>query len=232
MRSTFLPIGIAFVAVCFASYFWAWKQIFQLDGGVYAPTRPLLYLLGDSITEQGVNPAKAGWVTLLQYRYQRSTDILPRGFSGYNTKRFIEFALPIVKNELSTCISPSLITLWLGANDAALPNGASARQHVQVETFADNLEMIIHTLRVIAPDAKILVITPPHVDDASRRIRSKTRTLDRSNAMAGEYARVCVETAERLGVAVLDVHTLFNSMSARQRTMCLEDGLHLSTWGK
>ncbi|KAL3671278.1 hypothetical protein V7S43_003210 [Phytophthora oleae] len=49
--------------------------------------------------------------------------------------------------------------------------------------------------------------------------------------MAGEYARVCVETAERLGVAVLDVYTVFNSMSVRERTMCLEDGLHLSTWG-
>ncbi|KAL3671277.1 hypothetical protein V7S43_003209 [Phytophthora oleae] len=161
MRTTLLPFGVALVAVCFASYFSAWKQILQLDGGVRTQTRPVLYLLGESITEQGVNPAKSEWVALLQYRYQRSTDVLPREFSGYNTKWFIDFALPVVKNELST-ISPSLITLWLGANDAALPNGQSSRQHVVVETYAANLEKIIHTLRINAPDASILVITPPH----------------------------------------------------------------------
>ncbi|KAE8888002.1 hypothetical protein PF005_g21501 [Phytophthora fragariae] len=49
--------------------------------------------------------------------------------------------------------------------------------------------------------------------------------------MAGEYAKACVVTAERLNVAVLDVHSLFNSMSARDQAMTLEDGLHLSAWG-
>ncbi|KAG3115939.1 hypothetical protein PI125_g5058 [Phytophthora idaei] len=221
-----VPVVVAVAAVYVATYFGAWEQVARRY------SRPVLYLLGDSITESGVNPDKSGWVALLQHRYQRSTDVLPRGLSGYNTKWFIEFALPVIKRELSGGgISPSLITLWLGANDAALTNGPSARQHVPLETYAANLEEIVYSLRASAPDAALLLITPPHVDDAARQMRSKTGRLDRSNAMAGEYARACVETAAKLGVTVLDVHSLFNSMSARERTMCLEDGLHLSAWG-
>ncbi|ETL99404.1 hypothetical protein L917_03741 [Phytophthora nicotianae] len=221
-----VPVVAAVAVVYFASYFGAWMQV------TFRDRRPVLYLLGDSITENGANPDKSGWVALLQHRYQRSTDVLPRGLSGYNTKWFIEFALPVIKRELSDgSISPSLITLWLGANDAALTDGPSARQHVPLEAYATNLETIVYMLKASAPDAELLLITPPHVDDAARQMRSKTGRLDRSNTMAGEYARVCVETAGKVGVTVLDVHSLFNVMSARERTMCLEDGLHLSAWG-
>ncbi|KAG6576378.1 putative isoamyl acetate-hydrolyzing esterase 1 [Phytophthora cinnamomi] len=163
-----VPIAIAFAAVCFASYFGAWEQALQVIRSNSTQTRSSLLLLGDSLTEQGVDPDRSGWVALLQNRYQRSADVLPRGLSGYNTN---------------------------------------------------------------APDADLLVITPPRVDDAARLQRSKTGRLDRSNAEAGEYAKSCVATAERLGVAVLDLHALFNSMPAREQAMALEDGLHLSAWG-
>ncbi|KAG7380597.1 hypothetical protein PHYPSEUDO_006991 [Phytophthora pseudosyringae] len=227
-----VPVVVAVAAVCFASYFGAWEQALQAIRGGRAPTRPVLYLLGDSITEQGVNPYKSGWVTLLQHRYQRSSDVLARGLSGYNTKLFLEFALPVVTRELAGgSFSPALITLWLGANDAALAHGPSARQHVPLELYAANLAQIISTLRARAPGADILVITPAHVDDAARQMRSKTGRLDRSNAMAGEYARAGVETAAKLGVAVLDAHSFFNAMPARESAACLEDGLHLSARG-
>ncbi|KAH7474313.1 hypothetical protein KRP22_003997 [Phytophthora ramorum] len=227
-----VPVAVTVAAVCLASYLGAWDQALRVIRGGPAQTRPVLLLIGDSLTEHGVNPDKSGWVTLLQNRYQRSADILPRGLSGYNTRWFIEYALPVIKRELSSDrISPSLITLWLGANDAALADGPSARQHVPVDIYATNLEAIINILRASAPGAGILVITPPHVDDAARRQRSKTGRLDRSTAMAGVYARVCVETAKKLDLPVLDLYSLFSSMPARERTRCLEDGLHLSAWG-
>ncbi|KAE8888188.1 hypothetical protein PF005_g21500 [Phytophthora fragariae] len=131
-----VPIVVAFAAVYFASHLGVWEQAVQTICSKPAATRPTLLLLGDSLTEQGVDPNKSGWVALLQNRYQRSADVLPRGLSGYNTKWFIEFALPVIKRELSSGgISPSLITLWLGANDAALTDGPSSRQHVHGNTF-------------------------------------------------------------------------------------------------
>lgn len=81
-----VPVVVAVAAVCFASYFGAWEQALRVIRGGRAQTRPVLYLVGDSITENGVNLDKSGWVALLQNRYQRSTDVLPRGLSGYNTK--------------------------------------------------------------------------------------------------------------------------------------------------
>jgi len=160
-------------------------------------------------------------------------------FASHKTKAtscccrwFIEFALPVFKRELSGGgLSPSLITLWLGANDAALADGPSARQHVPLETYAANLGHIIEALRASAPNAELLVITPPHVDDAARLRHSETGRLDRSNAMVREYARACAATAGKHGVAVLDLHSLFSSMTARERSLCLDDGLHLSAWG-
>ncbi|GMF45230.1 unnamed protein product [Phytophthora fragariaefolia] len=144
---------------------------------------------------------------------------------------FIQFALPVIKRELvSGGVSPSLITLWLGANDAALADGPSSRQHVAVEGYASNLEEIVLALRTSAPNADLLIITPPHVDDAARRHR-RAGHLDRSNAMAGAYAKACVDTAEKLRVPVLDLHTIFNALSAHEQTMALADGLHLSAWG-
>jgi hypothetical protein len=48
--------------------------------------RPLLLLLGDSLTQNGTDAASGGWICLLQHRYSRSADVLARGLSGYNTK--------------------------------------------------------------------------------------------------------------------------------------------------
>jgi len=195
------------------------------------------------------------------HRYNRSADIVPRGLSGYNTKCvkaakrllrsipqrtdifatvtlccycrwFIESALPIVERELSTeGRAPSLITLWLGANDAALPDGTAARQHVPGATYKENLAKIARTFQAKAPQAQILLITPPHVDDAVRQSRSPSGVAERTNAAAGEYARACVETAKSLGLNVLDLYAFFNAMPESERAACLDDGLHFTVKG-
>ncbi|RMX67491.1 hypothetical protein DD238_001304 [Peronospora effusa] len=48
--------------------------------------QPVIYLTGDSLTQRGTDPDESGWVALMQHRYNRSADIIPRGLSGYNTK--------------------------------------------------------------------------------------------------------------------------------------------------
>ncbi|KAE8954455.1 hypothetical protein PR003_g33388 [Phytophthora rubi] len=48
--------------------------------------RPVILLVGDSLTEKGTIPKTNGWVTLLQSDYRRSVNVVPRGLSGYNTR--------------------------------------------------------------------------------------------------------------------------------------------------
>jgi hypothetical protein len=48
--------------------------------------RPLLLLLGDSITELGSDWRRDGWICLLLDRYSRSADIAQRGMGGYTTQ--------------------------------------------------------------------------------------------------------------------------------------------------
>ncbi|KAI9989885.1 hypothetical protein PInf_020176 [Phytophthora infestans] len=157
--------------------------------------RPVIYLTGDSLTERGTDPNNAGWIALMQDRYNRSADIAPRGLSGYNTKWFIESALPALERELSGEVrSPCLITLWLGANDAALPDGTAARQHVPLATYKENLATIARSFQAKAPRAHILLITPPHVDDAVRKSRSPIGCAERTNAAAASDGAMIEDT--------------------------------------
>ncbi|RLN87960.1 hypothetical protein BBJ28_00017666, partial [Nothophytophthora sp. Chile5] len=183
--------------------------------------RPVLLLTGDSLTEYGTKPDNDGWISLLQDRYCRTADVMARGLSGYNTKYV----------SLSSChrISPALITLWLGANDAALLNGTSAWQHVPLEEYAANLAEIVLTFRLKAPDAQILLITPAFVDDSRRMLANGTS--DRSNAASGEYARKCVETAQEIDTPVLDLYSIFSAMPNNESAAYLEDGLHFNAEG-
>lgn len=132
---------------------------------------------------------------------------------------------------------PTLITIWLGANDAALPNGSSPAQHVPIESYKENLVTLVHSFQAMAPDSGILLITPPCVDDkvqqknARKRKGNKKGLVAHSNEMAGNYARACVETASKLGLPVLDLHTYFNNMTEWERKNVLEDGLHLNMRG-
>lgn len=145
---------------------------------------------------------------------------------------FIEAALPVIERELSTEVrSPALITLWLGANDAVLSDGVAARQHVPIAVYKANLATIVRRFETCAPHAKILLVTPPHVDDAARQSLSLDGRAERTNRAAGEYARACVETAAELGVNVLDLYSFFNAMPECERAACLDDGLHFSSKG-
>ncbi|ETL43929.1 hypothetical protein L914_05659 [Phytophthora nicotianae] len=199
-------------------------------------TRPVVLLTGDSHTQKGTNPAMSGWVTLLQNRYVMTSDVVTRGLPGYNTKWFHKYIAPTIEREIQKGIynTPSLITVWFGSNDAALANGTSSTTHVPIEDYKENLKKIIRQFWIAAPTADILLITPPHVNDTAMAELSAENngTINRTNAMAKEYARACVEVAESVGVQVLDLNTFFNAMPETNRNELLQaDGLHLNALG-
>ncbi|KAG3036680.1 hypothetical protein JG687_00004837 [Phytophthora cactorum] len=201
--------------------------------------RPVLLLTGDSLTEHGTYPNVQGWVALLQARYTRSADVIARGLSGYNTRWFLKYVMPVLEDEISSGAynSPSLITVWLGTNDAALTNGSNSEMHVPIEDYKHNLIKIVDWFQTAAPNASILVITPSHIDDdarakyASERTDMKRGLVDRSNAAVGNYSRACVEVANTLNVPVLNLYAHFNAMPATTRNEMLVDGIHFNAAG-
>lgn len=103
-----------------------------------SPYKPKsIVLFGDSITQRGYQNVMNGWVSGLANEYIRKMDVVNRGFSGYNTRN----CLPLFPRVLSAFESDSieLITVFLGANDAALPDFA---QHVPLDEYVRNLETV------------------------------------------------------------------------------------------
>ncbi|RLN63709.1 hypothetical protein BBP00_00003937 [Phytophthora kernoviae] len=194
--------------------------------------RPTLLLLGDSLTEQGSDPNIGGWVCKLQYCYTRSADVVVRGLYGYSTEMFVRQALPKLARDVGTWSEPpALVTLWLGGNDSALLSGYEAALHVPLAQYRANLRTIVVELQQKAPEAAILLITPPAVNDQLRLELSGDGELDFSNAGTAVYAQACVEEAHAIGVSVLDLHTTMNALNEQERKDCQNDGLHLTTKG-
>jgi lysophospholipase L1-like esterase len=192
--------------------------------------RPKFVLTGDSLTEYGADPALNGWSCLLQHKYVRSVDVINRGLSGYNTRWFKEYALPLLKDEwrASKCSIPSLITLWLGANDAALLSGDRKWQHVPLEEYKQNLLDIILTYQKIAPEAGIILLTPPPVVDEVRL--QYFPKLDRSTEVVQQYVQICHQVATETQVEIIDVFEYF-TMSKKDFAPFFTDGLHFTSEG-
>ena len=78
-----------------------------------------------------------------------TSSVVLRGYSGYNTRW--------------------AVTVCFGANDAALPDRASAAQHVPVGEYRDNLRAICAMLQRRWPGVVVILVTPPPVDEDGRR---------------------------------------------------------------
>ena len=156
--------------------------------------RPKVVLIGDSLTQQG--GLTHGWASLLAQHYQRKADVVNRGYSGYNTAWAGATLFPPLVSELSSQ-RVALATLWFGANDAALADGASANQHVPLEQYAENLRGMVGELQRVAEH--VVILTPPPVDDLARAAEQRERTGDpgapaeRTDESAARYAEACAK---------------------------------------
>ncbi|OWZ20693.1 Isoamyl acetate-hydrolyzing esterase [Phytophthora megakarya] len=196
--------------------------------------RPKILLLGDSLTQEGTDPDLGGWVCQLQHRYTRSADVVVRGLYGYSTEIFVQHALPGLKEDLDSWPEPpAFVALWLGGNDSALESGYEAALHVPVPKYRANLREIVLTIQNQAPDAAILMITPPAVNDQARldAWSDPDGEIDFSNEGVAEYAQACIKEAETMGVPCLDIFTVMNELNEKERCACQYDGLHFNQKG-
>jgi lysophospholipase L1-like esterase len=148
--------------------------------------------------------------------------------------------------------APALVTIFLGANDAALPGRMSARQHVPLEQYAANLRRVAaHVTQTYsgglggaasgsgaparAPPA-LVFITPPPVDEAARVVAGVVRwgaefdgQAERTNAVARQYADACKAVAAELGAPCVDAWSALQALPNWQAL--LDDGLHFAPSG-
>ncbi|KAH9312163.1 hypothetical protein KI387_027198, partial [Taxus chinensis] len=173
-----------------------------------------------------------GWGALLAHRYSRKADVVLRGYSGYNT-RWALCLLPYVF-PLHSPKQPSVVTVFFGANDAALLGRSNERQHVPLTEYKANLHQIITHLKKCSYSMLIVLITPPPIDEKGRKIatygENAVELPERTNEVAGTYAKSCLEVASESGVPVIDLWSRMQETPGWQQTY-LSDGLHLTPDG-
>ena len=190
----------------------------------YVPFGNPIVLLGDSLTQYGVDVDKEGWsLSLTQHvcgRYVNRYDVLNRGFAGYNTRQYARMILQVL-GDIGR--PPSLITLMLGTNDS----DDREPLHVPIAEYKQNLESMISDVKRMYPSSPLLVMTPPPTHaDASPKARYDYRTQ-------------CIQVATEHYVTVLDTWPLFfpsfngsfHQYNATAMIPHLVDHVHLSTLG-
>ncbi|KAI7230968.1 hypothetical protein KC330_g6668 [Hortaea werneckii] len=193
-----------------------------------------IYLFGDSLTQYGYDQSQGfAWVAALSHHYSRKLNVINAGLSGYSTDKALSILpniLPAVPSTTAAATSSSLgaknetsqiklFVLFFGANDARLPSTGDPEQHVSLESFKANLRAMatLPQLREHHPGSKVLLVTPPPVDerlceadDAGKGIFHPRRTAE-TTAM---YAQAVRDVGAEVGgvgadVAVLDLWGCF-----------------------
>ncbi|KAJ3193062.1 isoamyl acetate-hydrolyzing esterase [Irineochytrium annulatum] len=208
-------------------------------------------LFGDSITQWGFNPDISGWGVHLAHAYIRKIDIINRGYSGFNTEWCREILPEVLRTTLPH--SPSsktppkilLMTLFLGANDAVLPD-ANPRQPVTIPRYKENIKAMLATLAKEAPGAKAVLITPPPVDPSRWGVqcKDKGRPVDRTVERTMSYRDAALAVASEVrgewgaNLVVVDTWEVFlgkgkvNALYEMEAVKdLLSDGLHLTAKG-
>ncbi len=181
-------------------------------------------LFGDSITQEGSDPAAQGWVAALTAYWIRRVDVVNRGFGGYTSRWGLKIFDKVVMEQ-----QPDIVFVFFGANDATVPEHS---QHVPIEEYKNNLRIMVRKAQ--SASITTFLLTPPPVYEPVLERRNKEngkRILnDRLNDNTQRYVEACKEIGRELSVPVVDNWTSMGGASP-ERAQFLRDGLHLSAEG-
>ncbi|KAI9252423.1 SGNH hydrolase [Phascolomyces articulosus] len=197
-----------------------------------------ILLFGDSITQFSFDPELVGFGASLANAYQRKVDVVNRGFSGYNTEwglPILRQLLPTVEKQKQTPAKILLATIFLGANDSALP---FALQHVPLDKFKENLNTMISMFKSpespsYNPDVRLVLITPPPLNEVQwkKRCDDQGGPLNRTWEYSRDYAQAVRDVAQERGVILADLWTKLMDVGMDNLHEYLLDGLHLNANG-
>ncbi|EQC40298.1 hypothetical protein SDRG_02200 [Saprolegnia diclina VS20] len=182
---------------------------------ISTPT-PVILMLGDSITELGADPNLLGYQVLLTHAYQRKADVVNRGMSARTTRWWVA-QLPRVVADWEHK-HPSLISIFLGVNDASVPGNTPL--HVPLNEFEANVHSLLNGFSAAFPACAFVLVTPSAVDE-----RSPWGTLWK-NDRAATYAASVLALGIARRVPVVDLYT-----PTEANLNLFFDGLHLGKEG-
>ncbi|KAI1376678.1 SGNH hydrolase [Hypoxylon crocopeplum] len=168
-----------------------------------------IVLFGDSLF-QGASQVQDGFSFqgALQSHCMRYLDVINRGFSGYNTKNALELLPQIFLPPSPSNPKIEYLLVLLGANDACIDIPTNT-QGVPIDRYKENLIKIITHDHIKAHNPKILLVTPPPIDE----IRITALDLGWGHPQATRQAAVSAaysETARKVaaeipGVVLIDL---------------------------
>jgi len=168
-------------------------------------------------------------LNIISDKYYRKADIVNRGYSGYTT----EWIKPVFESILNEefCVIKNqvkMVTILFGSNDSALPH---CDHHVPLNAFAFNLKYMIESVRVALPDAAILLVTPPPINEKDFIVTVKEKygvdELTRTNESIKKYSEMISNLGQQLKIPVLNLWRVFDS----EKNHLFTDGIHLSEQG-
>nr|XP_006824203.1 PREDICTED: isoamyl acetate-hydrolyzing esterase 1 homolog [Saccoglossus kowalevskii] len=127
--------------------------------------------------------------------------------------------------------SIAVLTLFFGTNDSVMEG---YKQHVPLDDFKAKMkEMLQYLLSIGLANEKIVIITPPRVNETAWEKECKRHLghpKNKTNEITSKYAEVCCHLGQAFHIDVLD---LFNVMLREQNweRFLLSDGIHLSVDG-
>jgi isoamyl acetate esterase len=179
---------------------------------MFGTAKDTIFLFGDSITQRGYQQDLGfGWVSALSNAYIRKLNVVNAGLSGYNTKMALHTLAQVLPTPEQANIR--FLTIFFGANDARFPNTPQAEQHVPLDQYRRNLRKLVQHPLVQAHKPKIILITPPPVDEAlCEKLELEIWGIDvvrRTAEVVSQYAQVVRDVGKELDIAVLDVWSAF-----------------------
>ncbi|GAW22304.1 hypothetical protein ANO14919_118400 [Xylariales sp. No.14919] len=165
-----------------------------------------IVLFGDSLF-QGCSDIQDGFSFqgALQHLCMRGLDVINRGFSGYNTKNALELLPQIFLPPSPTNPRIEYLFVLLGANDACVPTPTTT-QGVSIEEYRENLIKIVTHEHIKAHNPKILLITPPPLDEMQSfvtDIQKGHKEPARKAAVSAQYSETVRQVAAEVPGALL-----------------------------
>ena len=162
--------------------------------------------------------------------------------TGYNTEWCKAILPSVLRTTLPVATLPKhpprlqLVTIFLGANDAVLPD-VNPHQYVPLPEYKQNLIEMVAQIKEHDHKTRVLLISPPPVDPG-RWTGSRARIRDapdRSVENTLKYRDACLEAGLASGTPVLDTWELFLGpdliCTPEKVKDILIDGLHLDSKG-
>lgn len=104
--------------------------------------------------------------------------------------------------------------VFFGANDACLPGGSTG-QHVPLDLYKQNLKDILAHHSVMKQKPRLILVTPPPVNEYQLEesgLENVSETL-RTAEQTKRYADACRDVGTELGIAVVDLWSVFMAKS-------------------